>query len=372
MAGRDPTSHATGVTPSAITRCPHCAARFRIRAEQVKAHAGLVRCGACRGIFDAVAHITEGRLAVSDPADTEDAAGESPRTIIPGYIAGESASRVTGPTGRTDATGAMAPPLAPPSRSAGVAPIVPSGETTAPAPAESARHEPPAEARIEPTVSVPADGARRVDDAEPTATPVRNTDYEAWRSARRKPSDDAAANPSPDGSPGYRWRKPARPMSTAERIGWAVLGLFAASALVLQGLYVFRDTIAARLPQSRPALAWLCGWVDCRIAPPRALASAGFVSSELAADPAHKGLLILTATLRNSSDTSVAFPHLILTLESTDGQPVARKVFSPVQYLPVSAKVDQGLPGNTDIEVKLYLDASQVNAVGFKVDQAYL
>jgi hypothetical protein len=161
-------------------------------------------------------------------------------------------------------------------------------------------------------------------------------------------------------------------MSTAERIGWTVLGLFAASALVLQTLYVFRDTIAARLPQSRPALTWLCDWVDCRIAPPRALASAGFVSSELAADPAHKGLLILIATLRNSSDTSVAFPHLILTLEATDGQPVARKVFSPAQYLPASAKVDQGLPGNTDIEVKLYLDASQVNAVGFKVDQAYL
>ncbi len=364
-----------GVTPSAITQCPHCRARFRIRAEHVKAHAGLVRCGACRGIFDAVAHITEGRLAVSDPGDREGAAGESLRTIIPGHVASEGASRdraLIGTTRTTHATGATALADASPSRSAGVATSAPAEETPVPTPAESARGEPPAGARIEPTVSVPVDDARRDDDAEPTAMPVRNPDSDAWRSARRTPSDERAAVSAPEGAPGYRWRKPARPMSTAERVGWAVLGLFAACALVLQGLYVFRDTIAARLPQSRPALAWLCGWVDCHIAPPRALASAGFVSSELAADPAHKGLLVLTATLRNSSDTSVAFPHLILTLEATDGQPVARKVFSPVQYLPASAKVDQGLPGNTDIEVKLYLDASQVNAVGFKVDQAYL
>ena len=30
---------------------PHCGAKFRVRPEQVKPHAGLVRCGACRGIL---------------------------------------------------------------------------------------------------------------------------------------------------------------------------------------------------------------------------------------------------------------------------------------------------------------------------------
>ncbi|MFN3629311.1 MAG: DUF3426 domain-containing protein [Casimicrobiaceae bacterium] len=359
MTGGETNPREMSATPSAITQCPHCRARFRIRAEQVKAHAGLVRCGACRGVFDAVAHITEGRLVLADQEEAQHAANESPRTIIPGFVTAETAPDPGG-VARTH------PPASPP-----FAEAMPTASPP-PASASASLPEDPADTLVEPAVSQPLRDPRHSDDAEATATLVRNTDYEAWQSARRRAKAGGATAPVSEGSPGYRWRKPSEPMSTAERLGWAVLTLFAASALVLQGLYVFRDTLAARLPQSQPVLVWLCGWVDCRIAPPRALSSAGFVSSELAADPAHRGLLILSATLRNSSDTPVAFPHLILTLEATDGQPVARKVFSPEQYLPASAKVDQGLPGNTDVEVKLYLDASQVNAVGFKVDQAYL
>ena len=71
---------------SAITQCPHCNAKFRVRPEQVKLHAGLVRCGACRGIFDAVEHLIEGTLPSVDPID-EHGEVTPPQTIIQGMPA---------------------------------------------------------------------------------------------------------------------------------------------------------------------------------------------------------------------------------------------------------------------------------------------
>lgn len=40
------------------TRCPNCQALFRVVADQLKLRGGLVRCGACRHVFDAIGSLT--------------------------------------------------------------------------------------------------------------------------------------------------------------------------------------------------------------------------------------------------------------------------------------------------------------------------
>lgn len=42
---------------SAITRCPTCNTRFKASQEQLEAHNGLVRCGRCQAVFDAVENL---------------------------------------------------------------------------------------------------------------------------------------------------------------------------------------------------------------------------------------------------------------------------------------------------------------------------
>ncbi|NVO78567.1 DUF3426 domain-containing protein [Undibacterium oligocarboniphilum] len=39
------------------TRCPHCQTTFRVANDQLKLHAGLVRCGACQQTFNGVEHL---------------------------------------------------------------------------------------------------------------------------------------------------------------------------------------------------------------------------------------------------------------------------------------------------------------------------
>jgi predicted Zn finger-like uncharacterized protein len=57
-------------------RCPHCQAAFRVVADQLKLRGGLVRCGDCRRVFDAIAtltiveetHVPVGAVAGIEPA----------------------------------------------------------------------------------------------------------------------------------------------------------------------------------------------------------------------------------------------------------------------------------------------------------------
>jgi predicted Zn finger-like uncharacterized protein len=39
------------------TRCPHCATIFRVANDQLKLHAGIVRCGACQQTFNGIEHL---------------------------------------------------------------------------------------------------------------------------------------------------------------------------------------------------------------------------------------------------------------------------------------------------------------------------
>lgn len=44
---------------SEITLCPQCATRFKVSAEQLEAHDGMVRCGRCQNVFNAREYLQE-------------------------------------------------------------------------------------------------------------------------------------------------------------------------------------------------------------------------------------------------------------------------------------------------------------------------
>ena len=313
---------------SAVTKCPHCSAKFRVRPEQVQLHAGLVRCGACRGIFDAVEHLTEGTLPSSDPID-EHGEVTPPQTIVQGMPAMQQQVE--------------SPDDAPP--------------TEATAASETFNWQ--ARSGEEPEIT-PGHVIVSADDG----IAVRNVD------AQDQPSDDPSV--AAGGLDNYRWRSPPQASTPTMRWILALSCLLSVTVLAAQGIYFYRDEIASRVPQIAPALVTACTFLDCRLAPPKRSESLGFVGTDLAADPAHKGLLIFTATLRNSGPTAVAYPHLILSLDGLGGELVVRRVFAPVEFAPATASLIRGLEPGAEIEIKLYLDASQTNVVGFKVDHVYL
>lgn len=110
---------------SQITRCPSCTTKFKVVADQLRISDGWVRCGHCKEIFDASAHLlvpTEARGLLPDVSFTETSA---PATPSP------QTTDVAGSWGSAPASSESTEP-------AGVAHVVPPSEAPAvdvPAPA---------------------------------------------------------------------------------------------------------------------------------------------------------------------------------------------------------------------------------------------
>jgi len=134
-----------------------------------------------------------------------------------------------------------------------------------------------------------------------------------------------------------------------------------------QALFHFRDAIAAHWPKTKPMLIKLCAAAGCEVRALQDVAGLSIEASDLQADPAHKGLLILSATIRNRAPYALAYPYLELTLSDTQDQPVVRRAFAPAEYISGAADPAIGIAGNTELQVKLFIDASATMQAGYQV-----
>lgn len=167
------------------------------------------------------------------------------------------------------------------------------------------------------------------------------------------------------------WKTPAPPPRRAARWLYSMLSVLLFVGLVAQGLFHYRNVIAAVYPVTRPHLVAACSSIGCRIEPLRNRDDIVIESHDLQADPAHQGLLILQTTLRNQSRHAVAFPHLELELDDNAGKPIVRRAFTPVDYAGGAADFSLGIPANSEWNVKLFLDASSVAAGAYHLYHFY-
>jgi predicted Zn finger-like uncharacterized protein len=200
-------------------------------------------------------------------------------------------------------------------------------------------------------------------------TPVRE-DAEHGLPSAVEPADDEDSAPSIDPELAYASRFSSSEAKQRFRLpGWAygLLIPVLVILLVTQALFHFRDAIAAHWPQTKPGLIGLCALADCRIRPLQDISGLSIEASDLQADPAHKGLLILSATIRNRAAHALGYPYLELTLSDARDQVVVRRAFAPGEYLSGAADLDGGIAGNAELAVKLFIDASTTSQAGYQV-----
>ncbi len=152
---------------------------------------------------------------------------------------------------------------------------------------------------------------------------------------------------------------------------WTVLGAIGIPLLILallaQALFHFRDTLAANSPTLKPMLVRACAAIGCTIQPLRSVSALSIDASDLQADPAHRGLLILTATIRNRAPYTVGFPHLELSLTDAQDQVVVRRALAPGDYAGGTANIAAGIAGNSEVPVKIFIDASATTQAGYRL-----
>jgi predicted Zn finger-like uncharacterized protein len=159
---------------------------------------------------------------------------------------------------------------------------------------------------------------------------------------------------------GARWRRPW----VRALLGLSLLLLIVAAAG--QVAWPIRDTLAARWPVTRPAWDWLCEQADCRIEPPRAIASLALDGSSLTrTDTEH--VLLFSADLHNRADHEVRVPSFDVTFMDLNGEIVARKVLTPEQIGIHQA----ALPPEGELHVHARLQVGSLPASGFQADLFY-
>jgi predicted Zn finger-like uncharacterized protein len=182
----------------------------------------------------------------------------------------------------------------------------------------------------------------------------------------REPTMTAPPEPEVDYDSRFAWDKP-KPPSRARRVAGAIAIPVLLVLLAAQAIFHFRDAIAARVPVTRPALTRICAAAGCEIRPLRDVAGLSIDASDLQADPAHRGLLILSATIRNRASYALAFPYLELTLTDSGDKIVVRRALAPTEYAGGTTDIAGGIPPNGEVAVKLFLDASATTQAGYHI-----
>ena len=381
-------------------RCPNCRALFRVVADQLKLRGGLVRCGSCRQVFDAIGSLSyvDDQTLARERAEAPigGAALPGPAVAVPvsskpqrpreGTAPAPAKTSLTSPARPATAASSASPPSArppaSPSRPSPSSPPVPSSPSAprAARPPETSRQIVGRREVFRDELAVPT----LIGIAEPQEDPETRAAIESHLVAagyRSRPATsepgEAQVTPDEDAEPEAPSFLPTPDSEREERLRRALTiacGPLALLVAIQFGLTLRNDALEA-WPSLRPSLAHACAVFGCKVGWPMHAELLTIVGSELAAIPG-TDVIELDAAVRSRANFIMALPAIEVTLTDTQNRTIARKVFLPADYLASSgepsSRIDEGLAPGTDLSLRLVFEARGLAAAGFVLYPFYL
>ena len=334
------------------TRCPNCHTAFRITPEQLKARVGKVRCGQCQTVFNALDSLLEGpEAAAAAAAPAAPAAPASPP------------HEATPTAAAAPAVVFVSPYVASVREAANEALADDAGEdreTSADQAVSAEPDEPPGDEDAPPTPPT--------DEDEPVALSESEAQELGKATGLIMPRETTAI-------PGYsKWVEGmvsnsslSLPAEKASRWPVVVAAMLLAVALAGQVVFRFRSEIGVAAPSLKPLLAAASQALGYDLPLPRRVELVSIETSDLQSDPARGKLLVLNATLRNRASYAQAYPALELSLTDTQDAALARRVFTPADYLTPPLSAGAAFAANSEVAVKLWIEAQDIAAAGYRL-----
>ena len=317
---------------SLATRCPSCGTVFRVVQDQLKVSEGWVRCGRCDEVFNALEGLFD--LERDSPPEWSDSRQMSP-VPPPGFDEPQEDTPDPSLVDRIDEQIFGTP------RRTGF------GALTGLSGPDRSRGPDFADARFDTDVPADALGPVRLD---PSAL------------------GSAASSPAPDDAPAFvrQAEREARWQGSAARKTLLALALLLSAGLTAQAAHQFRDGLAARFPGTEPVLQVWCRWAGCTISAPRRLEQI-VVESTALAKGATADAIRFSVVLRNKAPTVAALPWVDLSLTDANGQLVARRALSPVDFLVAS----KAMPPGAEVSLQTTLSTGGFRVSGYTVEIFY-
>jgi predicted Zn finger-like uncharacterized protein len=146
-----------------------------------------------------------------------------------------------------------------------------------------------------------------------------------------------------------------------------LISFFLMLALTAQATYYFRVELGSRLPGIKPLLTKYCGLLNCTVALPQKADLIAIDSSELESDPDQSNLVTLHVLVHNRAPYAQAHPSVELTLTDIQDHAIARRVFSPADYLKAGEDAKLGVPANRDLDIRLRMDTADLKPSGYRL-----
>ncbi len=353
---------------SLATRCTSCGTVFRVVQEQLKVSEGWVRCGRCDAVFNAL----EGLFDLG--RDTPPEWDEAPERPLSAAAEDDAPRAVQSPADTND--DAAAPPAA--AAAAEDKSHSSSFPSTAPAALEDLLADPidahlfrkrGAETEKRPSVKVNERDRLEFSDARFDSDLFAENASAGEVELLESPTTDAADLPLESASqlPDFirRAERRARWRSAPVRVALAAASAIALLLLMVQAGHHFRDTVAARWPPSRPALAAWCKLADCVLEAPRRIDEV-LVDSTALTRAIGLDAFILSVTLKSRSALPLSTPSIDLSLTDGNGRLIARRALGPRDFGAASV-----IPPGAEAPLQLMLNAGGARIAGYTVEIFY-
>ena len=323
------------------TTCPSCHAVFRVKPDQLQAHAGQVRCGKCAYVFNAYETLINPIETVSLMAPPDDDAHEE---YFSKAATGADDFAKGGFDNRPDEINLHdVRPMTISERMSITFPIPTDDQIEREA--EAINREIAASAHPDLIDEIQIDAA---DDSPKSGLHITPELHQKLNNLQQQLTTQEKR---------ARWR--------GVIWGGGLLILFV--LLAGQSVYFLRNQLAAYYPNTQPTLLAFCRMAHCKL---DLLANADLIkldTSELQSLPERPGGISLIASLRNLAPYRQAYPHLELSLTDSANQTIARRQFTPADYLPPKLKPESGMPSQDELPIKLNLELVGLEAVGYKL-----
>src|SRR5450830_1414929 len=378
------------------TQCPFCQTTFRVAQDQLKLRGGLVRCGSCKEVFNGNEHLVSPDIAqqlVAAPPSTAPTTEKTENRPAPTGWPALPGNTNTPPVVSPSAPTPSIPPRPPVDLSAAFASIAAETDdapwgTQSVTPTSQPDSPESGKATASPSFPLPGTPAKSaetsaaaasLDQAEQTAInnltqelsyPVPLTSSASAEEHEEDEEEHEEEEYEEDDADTPAFVQKAERRERLRRIGRVVMlvgSVFLTIALLLQATYVWRNTIAAWLPSTRPLLSSVCAALHCSVGLPTNIDQLSLESSELQLVPPNQNIYTLPVLLRNRGYSAQAWPYMELTLNDGDEKAITRRVFAPREYIKSAQMIDDGLPGEGEQQVKLTFELAQPAASGYRI-----
>ncbi len=338
-----------------FTDCPYCERQFRIRAAQLGAADGWVRCGNCGETFYALERLSDTppkRLPTL--GQTDEAAAEPPAVSIEA----EPEEAVEPAPAEPEQEETVEPALAEPEQEKTAEPVQSEPELYQPIGAEAVPEEATPE-EATPEDIEPEQPVETVLQPDEPLTPEQET------AGTETTDTDENREALPDLPPVLAGDPEKKAVSPA-RLIWGSLVFVLSLIAVAQLAWFNRDGLLRAYPALVPWVEQVCESLQCDPIRFRDVSAIELLNRQVTQHPRYRNALLASATMVNNAKSIQPFPDIVLLIFSTHGQVISRGRFKPEEYLGSGVNPSGGMSPGVPVHFGLELSGTSQEAVSFR------